>query len=200
MSMSKLDQHANMIKKIYAETKTIKGTRDKLIEKGVKVSYETLRQWLKNHKEDLPTLRTGAGRPKLQKAAHLFNIIDDSAKWMPDAGIHPQWFLMFSADTTPELQDVYLVAALLKYGVQTTLQFLETTELPLTRMRDLCDLELYVMAYLLGHHAPLMGSSKDDFVALTRVLTPMVIEFKNVIFLRNIIEVGELRDLGSRNN
>jgi len=193
MSMAKLDQHANMIKKVYAETKTIKGTRDKLIEKGVRVSYETLRQWLKNHKDDLPNLRAGAGRPKSQKTAQLFKFLDSNANWMPDAGIHPQFFLIFHPNNAPENKDWELTAYLLRFGIE--VKELDITVLPLKRFRCLSDLELYVIAYLLGRHGPLFGISEDEFESRIRAITPMAFELKNIIHFRNSITVGELREL-----
>lgn len=197
--MSKLDKHADLIKELYREVGTVKGTHANLVEKGVKVSYETLRQWLKVHQSELPALRKGGGRPKSVKAAkanHLFKLLDDGmSSWMPDAGMHPDWFLIFTEGLQPNQLTPYLVAALIRYEVEVAPEDFEDTKLPLTRMRSLCDLELYVFTYLLGIHTPWTGAAREEFTQLIRTITPMVIELKKVIQLRNTIKVGELREL-----
>jgi hypothetical protein len=193
--MGKLDQHADRIKELYAKTGTVLETRAQLLLLGIEVSYESLRQWLKRNPDKLPALRTGAGKPRSARTQQMFGFLPQNTKWMPSAGMHPQFFLMFHANTTDATKDGYLATALLKYGVETTLNTLETTELPLSRMRDLCDLDLYVLAYLLGRHAPLIGRSEEDFVELTRAVTPMAVALKDVILKRNAIQVGELRDV-----
>lgn len=140
-------------------------------------------------------LMVRAGRPKSMKTAkanHLFKILaNDVSVWMPDAGIHLEWFLIFSPDSKEGQMDAYLVVALMQYEVQTDLNELETTELPLIRMRDICDLELYVLAYLLGRHASLIGTKTEDLIELTRVLTPKVTALKEVIMERTVITVGD---------
>lgn len=193
--MAKLDPHAALVKQLYSESGNAKVTHERLRQKGVEVSYESLRQWLVNHCDELPMLRTGRGKPKNLAPVQLFGFLDQITKWMPDAGMHPQFFMIFHQKTNDGLKDIYLVTFLQKFGIATSIQDLETTELLLKRLRGLCDLEVYLLAYLLGRHGPLIGATEKEFVALTRVVTPMAKKLKDVILRRNIVSVGELREL-----
>lgn len=193
--MSKLDPHADLIKKLYKAEKTAKGTHKRLLEEGVDASYEILRQWLHKHAHELPPLRVGGGKPTEPREMQLFRFLPENADWVPDAYMYPEFFECLIQDSTPPHKDALLAACLTRYGIETTIKELEDTKLPLKRLRGLCDLEIYLMAYLLGHHGALVGVSLEEFSAETRAITPMAIRLRQIIARRNSITVGKLREL-----
>jgi|GEM_PF-3067218 len=193
--MSKLDPHADLIKKLYMSEETAEGTHQRLLEEGVDVSYETLRKWLHKHAHELPPLRVGGGKPPEPQARQLFRFLPANADWVPDAYMYPEFFECLIQDSTPAHKDALLAGCLTRYGIQTHLKTLEATKLPLKRFRNLSDLEIYLMAYLLGHHGALVGVSLEEFSAETRAISPMAIRLRQIIARRNSITVGELRKL-----
>lgn len=193
--MSKLDPHAKLIKKLYKSEKTAKGTHRRLLEQGVDGSYEILRQWLHKHAHELPPLRVGGGKPTKPQAKQLFRFLPENADWVPDAYMFPEFFDCLIQDSTPLHKDALLAGCLTRYGIETTIKELEDTKLPLKRLRGLSDLEIFLMAYLLGHHGALVGVSLEEFSAETRAITPMAIRLRQIIARRNSITVGQLRKL-----
>jgi hypothetical protein len=193
--MSKLDPHTDLIKKLYKAEKTAKGTHKRLLEEGVDASYEILRQWLHKHAHELPPLRVGGGKPTERRAMQLFRFLPENPDWVPDAYMFPEFFECLIPDSTPGHKDALLATRLTLYGIDTTIQELEGTKLPLKRLRTLSDLEIYLLAYLLGHHGPLVGVSLKEFSSETRAITPMAIRLRQIIARRNSITVGKLREL-----
>ena len=193
--MSKLDPHADLIKKLYRAEKTAKGTHRRLLEEGVDGSYEILRQWLHNHAHELPPLRLGGGKPTEPQAKQLFRFLPPNVDWVPDAYMYPEFFECLIQDSTPPHKDALLAACLTRFGIETTIKELDETKLPLKRLRGLCDLEIFLMAYLLGHHGALVGVSLEDFSDRTRAITPTAIRLRQIIARRNSITVGQLREL-----
>ena len=193
--MSKLDSHADLIKKLYKAEKTAKGTHKRLLEEGVDASYEILRQWLHKHAHELPPLRVGGGKPTEPRAMQLFRFLPENPDWVPDAYMYPEFFECLIQDSNPQHKDALLAACLTRYGIETTITELQSTKLPLKRLRGLCDLEIFLMAHLLGHHGALVGVSLEEFSAETRAITPMAIRLRQIIARRNSITVGKLREL-----
>jgi hypothetical protein len=193
--MSKLDPHEKLIIKLYNSEKTAKGTHRRLQQEGVDASLETVRQWLHQHANELPPLRVGGGKPAEPQAKQLFRFLPENADWVPDAYMYPEFFECLIQDSTPPHKDALLAACLTRYGIETTIKELEYTKLPLKRLRGLCDLEIFLMAYLLGHHAALVGVSLEEFSAETRAITPTAIRLRQIIARRNSITVGQLREL-----
>jgi hypothetical protein len=192
--MAKLDEHAELIKRLYAECCTAKGTFKRLLREGVDTCYESVRSWLRKHADELPPLRSGGGKPP-SKPVQLFGFIPQNAKWVPDADMFPEFFHVLTPDASDEYKAAFLTASLLQFGIETSIQELEATRLPLKRFRCLCDLELYLLAYLLGQHGALVGVSAEAFGAATRSITPMAAILREMIARRNSITVGELRQL-----
>lgn len=193
--MGKLDPHANLIKMLYKSEGTAEGTHQRLLEEGVDACYETLRQWLHKHAHELPPLRVGGGKPTEPRAKQLFKFLPETADWVPDGYMYPEFFECLIQDSTPPHKDALLAGCLTRYGIDTTIKELETTKLPLKRLRNLCDLEIYLMAYLLGRHGALVGVSLLEFSAESRAITPMAIRLRQIIARRNSITVGQLRKL-----
>ncbi|MFN4943087.1 MAG: hypothetical protein ACK5G9_04745 [Akkermansiaceae bacterium] len=193
--MSKLDPHEKLIIKLYKSEKTAKGTHRRLQENGVSVSLETVRQWLHQHANKLPTLRVGGGKPAESQAKQFFRFLPENADWVPDAYMYPEFFECFIQDSTPPHKDALLAGCLERYGIKARLKTLEFTKFPLKRLRYLSDLDVYLMAYLLGHHGALVGVSLEEFSAETRAITPMAIRLRQIIACRNSITVGKLREL-----
>lgn len=193
--MSKLDPHADLIKRLYGENKTAQATHQRLLEAGVPGSYEKLRQWLHDHAAELPPLRIGGGAPTKLRQEQLFGFLPENADWAPAVYMFPEFFECLIPDSTPGHKDALLAACLTRYGIATTIKELEATTLPLKRLRNLSDLEIYLMAYLLGHHGALVGVSLSEFSDRTRAITPMAIRLREIIARRNSITVGQLRKL-----
>jgi hypothetical protein len=193
--MSKLDPHADLIKNLYKAEKTAKGTHRRLLEEGVNASYETLRQWLHKNAHELPALRIGGGKPTEPQAKQLFRFLPENADWIPDAYMYPEFFECLIQDSTPQHKYALLAGCLTRYGIVTTVQELEATKLPLKRLRRLSDLEIYLLAYLLGDHGALVGVPLSEFSDRTRAITPMAVRLRQIIARRNSITLGQLRKL-----
>jgi hypothetical protein len=88
-----------------------------------------------------------------------------------------------------------LYSCLQRFGIKISFDRIEEAKLPLKRFRTLCDLEIYFLAYLLGHHRPLVGVTDKVFGDRTRAITPMASRLRKIIMRRNSISVGELREL-----
>ncbi len=193
--MSKLDEHAAWIKTLYKVHKTAKATHKRLLEEGVEVSYEALRQWLHRHADELTALRVGRGKPAELRPKQLFGFLPEEADWTPGHETAPAIFYSLIQDTPPDYKDVLLDACLTRYGVQSSLKELDATHLPLKQLRNLCDLEIYLLAYLLGDYRPLVGVSLNEFWTQIRAITPMAVRLRQLIACRNSVTVGELRKL-----
>ena len=193
--MSKLDEHADLINTFYKTEGSAKATHQRLLEEGIDVSYEALRQWLHKHANELPPLRVGGGKPTEPRPNQLFGFLPAKADWVPDKYMFPEFFECMLEESTPGHKDALLASRLTHYGIETTIQELEGTKLPLKRLRSLSDLEIYLLAYLLGHHGALIGVSLKEFSAETRAITPMAIRLRQIIARRNSITVGDLRKL-----
>lgn len=193
--MAKLDAHADLIKRLYAECGNAQDTFERLRDEGVKTCYESVRSWLNKHSEDLPPQRHGGGKPKSAKLEQLFECIPESADWVPKDQIFPGLFAIFTEKATPEAKDGLLYSCLQRFGIGISFDRIEQAQLPLKRFRSLCDLEIYFLAYLLGHHRPLVGVTEKVFGDRTRAITPMASKLRKVIMRRNSISVGELREL-----
>jgi hypothetical protein len=192
---SKLDPHAPLIIKLYKAHKNAKATHQRLLEAGVPSSYEKLRQWLHDHAHELPPLRIGGGAPTKLRQEQLFGFLPENADWVPDAYMFPEFFECLIQDSTPWHKDALLAGCLQRYGIETTIQELEATKLPLKRLRSLSDLEIYLLAYLLGHHGALVGVPLSEFSDRTRAITPMAVRLRQIIARRNSVTVGQLRKL-----
>ncbi len=94
--MSKLNPHAKLIVKLYKSEKTAKGTHQRLQQEGVDASLETVRQWLHQNANKLPTLRVGGGKPAKPREKQLFRFLPENADWVPDAYMYPEFFGLFS--------------------------------------------------------------------------------------------------------
>lgn len=195
MQMAKLDSHAELIKRLYVECGNAKNTYERLRGEGVSTCYESVRTWLQKHSEELPPLRSGGGKPKSAKPEQLFGCIPENTEWVPCGQIYPGLFLVFTDKASPEAMDGLLYSCLQMFGVGISLDHIEEAELPLKRFRSLCDLEIFFLAYLLGHHGALVGVTEEKFGAQTRAITPMAARLREVIWRRRSITVGELRKL-----
>lgn len=193
--MAKLDKHADLIKELYEECRNAQGTFEGLRDAGVKTCYESVRTWLNQHTDALPPLRSGAGKPKIAKPEQLFEFIPTNADWVPKDQIFPGLFAIFTDKANPGAMDGLLYACLERFGVEISVDRIEEAELPLKRFRSLCDLEIYFLAYLLGHHRHLVGVTDKVFGDRTRAITPMASRLRKIIMRRNSISVGELREL-----
>jgi hypothetical protein len=191
--MSKLDVHADLIKRLYTECRNAQDTYERLLAEGIETCYESVRSWLRKHTDELPPLRSGAGKPKTAKPEQLFGCIPRNAGWVPCGQIYPELFLIFTDRASPEAKDALLYSCLKMFGIEISVDRIEEAELPLKRFRGLCDLEIYFLAYLLGHHGALVGVAEEKFAALTRAITPMASRLREIIMRRNSISVGELR-------
>jgi hypothetical protein len=191
--MAKLDAHADLIKRLYVECGNAQDTFERLRIEGVKTCYESVRSWLKKHADELPPLRSGAGKPKSVKPEQLFGCIPENAEWVPRGQIYPGLFAIFTDKVSPEAKDALLYSCFQMFGLEISVDRIEEAELPLKRFRGLCDLEIYFLAYLLGHHGALVGVSEEKFGAQTRAITPMAGRLREIIMRRNSISVGELR-------
>lgn len=191
--MAKLDAHADLIKRLYTECRNAQDTWERLCREGVKTSYESVRTWLKKNSAELPPLRSGAGKPKATKPEQLFGCIPENADWVPSGQIYPELFLILTSRATPEAMDLQLFCSLKMFGIEISINRIEEAVLPLKSFRSLCDLEIYFLAYLLGHHGVLVGVTEEKFEAQTRAITPMAARLREVIWRRNSITVGELR-------
>lgn len=193
--VAKLDGHADLIKRLYAECGNAQDTWERLRGEGVKTSYESVRSWLKKHAVDLPPLRSGGGKPKSAKPEQLFGFIPNNIQLVPDADVFPEFFHALTPQASHEYKAAFLTSFLVRFGIETTINELEVARLPLKRFRRLCDLELYLLAYLLGRHGALVGVTTEEFGAQTRAITPMAASLREVIWRRNSITVEELRKL-----
>jgi hypothetical protein len=193
--MAKLDVHADLIKRLYFECGNAQDTWELLRDGGVKTSYESVRTWLKRHADELPPLRSGGGKPKSAKQEQLFECIPENANWVPREQIFPGMFAIFTDKAKAEAMDGLLYSCLQRFGIKIFLDRIEEAKLPLKRFRNLCDLEIYFFAYLLGHHRPLVGVTDKVFGDRTRAITPMASRLRKIIMRRNSISVGELREL-----
>jgi|688.fasta_scaffold940349_1 hypothetical protein len=191
--MAKLDRHADLIKRLYLECGNAQDTFERLGIEGVNTCYESVRSWLKKHSDELPPLRSGGGKPKSVKLQQLFECIPDNPNWVPRGQIYPGLFLIFTEKASPEAMDGLLFSCLKLFGIEISVDRIEEAELPLKRFRSLCDLEIYFLAYLLGHHKALVGVPHDKFGACIRAITPMAARLREVIWRRNSISVEELR-------
>ena len=192
--MAKLDLHADLIKRSYGECKNAQATCERLLAEGIETCYESVRTWLRKHADELPPLRSGAGKPKSAKPEQLFGCIPKNAEWVPRGQIYPELFLILTDRASPEAKDALLYSCLQMFGVEIAVDRIEEAELPLKRFRSLCDLEIYFLAYLLGHHGALVGVSEEKFGAQTRAITPMAGRLREIIMRQNSISVGELRN------
>lgn len=193
--MAKLDIHADLIKRLYVECGNAQDTFERLRDEGIKTCYESVRSWIKRHADELPPLRSGGGKPKAAKPDQLFECIPDNANWVARGLIYPGLFAIFTDRASPEAKDALLYSCLKMFGVEISVNRIEEAELPLKRFRGLCDLEIYCLAYLLGHHGALVGVTEEKFAAQTRAITPMAARLREIILRRNSISVGELRKL-----
>jgi hypothetical protein len=193
--MAKLDIHADLIKRFYGECKNAQDTWERLRGEGVKTSYESVRTWLRKHADELPPLRSGAGKPKSAKREQLFECIPKNAEWVPRGQIYPGLFTIFTSKGSPGAMDGLLYSCLQMFGVEISVDRIEEAELELKRFRSLCDLEIYFLAYLLGHHGALVGVTVEKFGVQIRAITPMAARLREVIWRQNSISVGELRKL-----
>lgn len=191
--MAKLDVHADLIKRFYGECRNAQDTCERLLAEGIETCYESVRTWLRKHADELPPLRSGAGKPKSAKREQMFGCIPKNAEWVPRGQIYPELFLIFTDRASPEAMDGLLYSCLQKFGLEISLNRIEEAELPLKRFRGLCDLEIYFLAYLLGHHGALVGVTEEKFAAQTRAITPMAARLREIIMRWNSISVGELR-------
>jgi hypothetical protein len=191
--MAKLDAHADLIKRHYNECRNAQDTYERLLVEGIETCYESVRTWLRKHADELPPLRSGAGKPKSAKPEQLFGCIPKNAEWAPRDQIYPGLFVIFTDRATPEAKDALLYSCLKMFGVEISVDRIEEAELQLKRFRCLGDLEIYFLAYLLGHHGALVGVAEEKFAALTRAITPMASRLREIIMRRNSISVGELR-------
>jgi hypothetical protein len=193
--MAKLDRHADLIKRLYLECGNAQDTFERLGIEGVKTCYESVRCWLNKHSDELPPLRSGGGKPKSTKPEQLFECIPENANWVPREQIFPGMFAIFTEKATAEAKDGLLYSCLQRFGIKISFDRIEEAKLPLKRFRTLCDLEIYFLAYLLGHHRPLVGVTDKVFGDRTRAITPMASRLRKIIMRRNSISVGELREL-----
>lgn len=193
--MAKLDKHADLIKQLYEDCRKAQGTFESLRDRGVKTCYESVRTWLNKHADELPPLRSGAGKPKSKRQEQLFGFIPHNVAWIPDADIFPEFFHILTPEAGEEYKSAFLVTSLLRFGIKISIKVLDATKLPLKRFRGLSDLELYLLAYLLGQHGAMVGVTAVEFAAETRAITPAAAKLREVIMRRNSISVGELREL-----
>ena len=193
--MAKLDPHAEVIKRLYTECGNAKETHQRLLNEGVEVCYETVRQWLANHAEDLPTLRSGAGKPRSAKPEQLFGFFPKKTDWLPIDGIYPEFFMIFKRQAKREYKDCFLAVFLAKFGVEVDPNAsIEVVELQLKRFRQLCDLEVFLFAYLLGRQEALVGVRDFLYDERIRSTTLMAIALREIIMRRKSVSVGDLRE------
>lgn len=194
--MAKLDKHAELIKQLYDEFRNAQGTYEQLRLAGIQTCYESVRSWLRRHENELTLhTRSGGGRPKSDNPEQLFAFIPDNPNWVPSGQIYPGLFLIFTEKASPEIMNGVLFSFLKAFGVEISVDCIEEAELPLPRFRCLCDLEIYFLAYLLGHHGALVGVTEDKFGERIRAITPKASRLRKIIMRRSSISVGELREL-----
>lgn len=191
---TKLNQHAELIKRLYAESGNAKATHKNLRGEGVDVCYESVRQWLQRHAQDLPTLRSGGGKPKFAEPEQLFGFFPKNNGWMPVDGIYPEFFMVFKRRAKREYKDCFLAGFLAKFGVEFDPKAsIDAVVLPLKLFRNFCDLEVYFFAYLLSRQGALVGVSDREFDERIRAITPLAIALREIIKRQSSISLGELR-------
>lgn len=191
--MKKLDPHTELVLRLFAATKTYSGTHRALNEQGIEVSFETVRDFLRNSEKAKSLPKRGKGRPRAFESSIPVFPSENTAP--PQTAGELPLVLHAILDCPPDYRREVLIVTLRKAGMAQVGDAVSgDMVLNCERVSRLSDLELIYVAYLASEERSPVGLDESRFVEWMSVMLLLASRVKARLSDGGVVTLGQLCD------